>query len=106
LGIKNQIHTAVFNGTDWLTQDRAIFKVKDPKVNTTAPNGYTQGRAEALIRRPMVLDNGNSTFNSVWAGLSCDVETTAAEKLSLRLLAAQLLTQSAFADFYDDLGLS
>lgn len=106
MGQNGLVHEAVFNGSDWLTQDRAIFKVKYPKIQTTAPNGYTQGRAEVTVRRPMVLDNGNSTFNSVWCGQSTDVETTAAEKLSMRLLAAQLLTQSAFTDYFDSLGLN
>lgn len=76
--------------------------VKLPKVSVSAPNGYTQSRNTMYLRIPLALDNGNSTVNTVRIEIATDVETTAAEKLSLRVLTAQLLHDSDFLQFWDD----
>jgi hypothetical protein len=75
--------------------------IKKPKVSATAPNGYTQRRCTMLLKVPLALDNGSVTINTVKIEIATDVEMTAAEKLSMRVLAAQLIHDSEFVDFWD-----
>lgn len=78
------------------------FSQKQPKVSVGAPNGYTQARNSTLIKQPFTLDNGNLTVNTIKIEVSCDVELTAAEKLTLRELAAHTLTDSDYTEFWDE----
>lgn len=93
--------TAIFDGdTELLTQKKATFTAKDPQVQVSAPNGYTQAKRQAYIRVPLTLDNGNITTNSIRVEVSVDPETTAAEIAELRLLASQILGDSDFTPFW------
>jgi hypothetical protein len=48
----------------------------------------------------LALDNGNRTVNTFTLSLSVDPETTDAEIESMLVLAAQLLHDSDFSDFW------
>ncbi len=100
LGESLSEHKAYVDGPDFLTRSDISFTVKAPKVSSGAPNGYTQHRSICLIKTPLVLDNGNTTVNTVKIEFSTDVETTDAEKETLRVYAAQLLFDSDFDDFW------
>lgn len=106
LGQNGQIHEVVFDGTDYLTQSRASFKTKSPKISASAPNGYTQKRNEVIFKTPLALDNGNSTVNTVSIVLSADVETTEAEIETMLEYAAQLLADTDFSDFWKQQSLT
>lgn len=94
-------HDAILNdGSEFAAQTKVSFVTKDPKVQTSAPNGYTQHRCTAKVLRPLLLDNGNYTMNSVTITFSVDHETTDTEIGSLRVLAAQLIHDSDFDDFW------
>jgi len=95
-------HHAYFDGTDYLTRSMAEFSIKQPKVSANAPNGYTQARSIMVIKSPLALDNGNTTFNSISINFACDVETTQAEKRTMLGLAAQMLSDSDFSDFWEN----
>jgi hypothetical protein len=88
-------------GLEFNAQTKIAFHSKDPKVSSTAPNGYTQHRTTIKILKPLLLDNGNYTMNSVTITFGVDHETTDAEITSLRVLAAQLLHDSDFDDFWN-----
>lgn len=90
------------DGSDLLAQTEFEATIKSPKKSATAPNGYTQARNTVLIKVPLALDNGLVTFNTVKVEIACDVETTDAEKLSMRVLAAQMLHDSDYVSFWDD----
>ena len=64
---------------------------------------YTQARSKLIITHPKTLANGFITVNTVTIELSCDVETTAAEKLELRKVGAQTLFDPDFTSFWDNL---
>ena len=89
-----------------------LYAIDDPDIrtrrdivcNTTAarpksdaPNGYPTPRT--------TLDNGNVTVNTIRIEMSTDVETTDAEKLELRSIAAQVLVDSDFLEFWDNQSL-
>lgn len=93
-------HKAYLDGTDFLSRSEVSFSVKSPKVSVSAPNGYTQQRCVAIIKTPLVLDNGNTTINTFKIEFSSDVETTDAEKETLRVFAGQLIADSDFDDFW------
>lgn len=90
------------DSSEYIDQTTMLFSVTDPKVKADAPNGYTQARASAVVHVPLALDNGNYTKNSIKLELSCDHETTAAEVQSMLVLAAQILHDSDFSDFWKD----
>lgn len=106
LGQNGNIHEVTFAGTNFITQMRAIFKTKGPKISASAPNGYTQQRNEVLIKQPFALDNGNSTICTVSIVMSTDVEMTSTEKETLMEYAAQFLTEADFQDFWKQQSLS
>lgn len=88
------------DGSEFLNQSQCSFTVSDPKVQSGAPNGYTQARSSIALKVPLVLDNGEVTHNTLRISLACDHETTAAEITSMLVYGAQLLTDSDFTDFW------
>lgn len=88
------------DGSAFIDSTQIAFTVRDPVVNSSSPNGYTQQRSSVSVLVPLALDNDNYTTNSVKVSISCDPETTDAEKDALIEMAAQLLRGSAFDDFW------
>lgn len=91
------------DSSEFIDATSVSFTVKRPKVQVTAPNGYTQKRASVVIGRPLALDNDNRTVNTFRLELAVDPETTSAEIASLRELAAQVVFGSDFTDFWTNL---
>lgn len=92
---------AVFDGdTEVLTQKTIDLSVKDAKVSSSAPNGYTQARRTALLKFPLELDNGNRTVCTVQVSLAVDVEATAAEIAEYMSIASQVCGDTDFATFW------
>jgi hypothetical protein len=92
--------------TEYLTQKSIDFSVTEPRVNPSLPNGYTQQKRIAKLKIPLELDNGNRTVNTVTITMSCDIETSAAERTELMMLGSQLLGDSDFTDFWQSGDLS
>lgn len=53
------------------------------RPNAAAPGGYSQSRRNLTLKVPKVLDNENTTVNSIKATVSFDPETTSAEVKNL-----------------------
>lgn len=97
------VHTVVLDdSSEFIDQTVVSFTAKDPKASATAPNGYTQQRQTVKINVPLALDNGNRTVNTVTLTIAVDPETTDAERLSLRVLATNVLNDADFTAFWDD----
>jgi len=93
-GSENKNTLVVDADTDLRTQRTVSFTVRRPKVQASAPNGYTQGRCNMLFKVPRVLANGNMSVDTISIQLSTDVETSVAEKQEMLALGAQLLVDS------------
>lgn len=93
-GSENKNTLIVDADTDLRTQRSITFTVRRPKVQASAPNGYTQGRCTALIKIPRLLANGKITVDTVSIQVSADVETTVAQKTEMLKLGAQALFDS------------
>jgi len=105
-GIRGNSHTLVASAdTNLLTRRSIVCTVKEPRVSPGAPNGYTQARATAVFKSPLVLDNGNTTVNTVRIEVSYDSESTAAEVDELLVVASQILSDSDFASLFGSLSL-
>lgn len=100
-----QHNALIDDGAIFALQSEVQFSIKEPKVSAAAPNGYTQARNTVYYKRPVVLDNGNSTVNTASITIANDPEMTAAEKLTDRVYLAQLLVDPDFTDFWDKQGL-
>jgi len=94
------------DSSEFTAQTQLDFSVKDPRVSTGAPNGYTQAVSQVKILVPLALDNLGRTVNTVTVKLSVDHETSAAEIASLKILAAQVIADSDFTDFWEKQVLS
>lgn len=88
------------DGSEFLSQTQVEFSIRDPKPNSGSPNGYSQARSSVVIQKPLLLDNGEYTVNTVRLTLSVDHETTDAEIQNLLVTTAQLLVDSDYADFW------
>lgn len=92
--------------TNYLTKRVFEFSTKDAKPSASAPNGYTQQRATAVLKFPFVLDNLKRTVNTIRIEFSCDIELTVAEKYELLLEASQVLGDTDFQGFWTNLALN
>lgn len=90
------------DGSALIDQKVLEFSSKDPVVNASAPNGYTQARSTVVVKVPLSLDNGNRTINTVKMEIACDIETTDAEKATLREYALHCLSDSDIQEFWDE----
>jgi len=88
--------------SDIRTRRELVCKTVQAVPNSDKPNGYTQSRSSVTLKVPLVLTNGSITVNTVRIEVASDVETTEAEKLSLRQLAIQLLSDSDFTEFWNN----
>lgn len=95
------LNVADLSETDSRLRRSVDFRATLSRISPSAPNGYTQERKEAKFRFPIVLANSNRTENSVTVTLSHDIETTAAQKLEMRLTVAQSLSQAAWQDYWN-----
>jgi hypothetical protein len=86
--------------TDLRTRREIDCSVSYPKVQATAPNGYTQARSTLVIKVPIELDNGNTTVNTFRIVLSTDVETSDTQIDEMLVLGAQTLLDADFAAFW------
>ncbi len=106
-GIRDRVHKVFATAdTDLRTRREIVATVKEPVPSASAPNGSTQARASATVKLPLALDNGNSTVNTVRIELSYDPETITSEIDELRIVAAQVLTDSDFDALWEGLSLA
>jgi len=66
--------------TDFRTRREMICTASQPRVQSSAPNGYTQARQNILLKVPLALDNGATTVNTASVQFAMDVETSDSEK--------------------------
>lgn len=100
-------HSVTLNdSSEFVDQTDLAFSTKRPKVQAAAPNGYTQRRCSFVIQRPLALDNGNRTVNTVRVEFAVDIETTSSEVDSLRELAAQVVFDSDYDGFWHNSSMS
>lgn len=99
-------HRLIFTTEELVLQRKLDFSVTAPKVSTSAPNGYTQGRSSVYMKFPLLLDNGNYTTNTIQLTFSADIETTDAEKQAMRDVAVQAIIDSSMDGFYNDLSVA
>jgi hypothetical protein len=91
--------------TDLRTRREVDCLVKYPKIQASAPNGYTQARAIVTLKVPLSLDNGAVTVNTIQISMSYDVETSDTEKDDMLTLGAQILSDSDFSGFFKNLSV-
>lgn len=89
-GSENKNTLVVDADVDLRTQRTCVFSVRPPKVQSSAPNGYTQGRCNVVFKFPRTLANGLISVDTVSLQLSTDVETTVAQKEEMLSLIAQV----------------
>lgn len=94
------ISTYLDEGLSFQTRREISFSTKTPKVSPSAPGNFTQARSIVLLKSPKTLANLKTTVNTLQLSLSVDPETTSSEVQDLLVLAAQLLTDSDFSDFW------
>jgi hypothetical protein len=94
------------DSSEFLSQSVVEFSIKEPKVLATAPNGYTQARCTVLLKVPLALDNLAYTMNTIQIAISSDMEMSDAERLTMRVYAAQLLHDTDFLAFWDNQSLA
>lgn len=101
---RNVIYVA--SDTDLRTRREADFSVSYPKIQGSAPNGYTQARRTVVMKFPLVLENGNVTVNTIRIVLSTDVETTDAEIGEYLALGAQAMIDTDFSSYWSSLSVA
>jgi len=88
------------NSADFLDRIEIEGSVLRPRVQVNAPNGYTQKKTTMFVKKPKTLANGNRTVTTCLIVLGTDIETSEAENVELRRVAAQTLITADFAEFW------
>lgn len=103
LGNNTEYHNLIIDdGTSIGEQTNLKASVKRPRVDSTAPNGYTQARNTLSVYRPVTPSGGVRTLNSVAITVSVDPSSTDAQVTELVNIAGQLMTDSDAVDFFTD----
>lgn len=89
-------------GLTALLRKSVVASAKEPTIQSSAPNGYTQRRVTFSLHSPLLLDNGEVTTNKVEVSISYDPETDASEVAGLREWLAHLGSDADFDSFFDD----
>jgi len=101
-GENGETHKVLFNdGSAFVSQKTFEFSVKEPRVSASAPSGYTQARSSVILKFPKILADGSRTVNTLRLELSTDINTTDAERLTMRSAGAQLLVDSDITSFWN-----
>lgn len=98
--------TGYFDGTDFLSRINLMATAKAPKISSSSPDGYTQMRNTISLKMPFVLASGETTIVTLRMEQSSSVEMSAAEKKTLRVYGAQLLTEAAYDEYWDNQGVA
>lgn len=64
----------------FLVQKVIKVKLNEPRPDASAPNGYTQARANITFQKPVVLANGKRTVNTIQVISGFDIEMTTADR--------------------------
>lgn len=97
LSVTSGINVAIQSDTDYRTRRNASFKSRVPQVQ----NGvFSKGKNEVVYVRPLVLQSGLIVFNTIRLGVEVHPELTSSDAKDLRMVGAQLLTASAYEDFW------
>ena len=99
---ENKHRLFIDDGSEYSARYTLEFATKEPKVSETAPNGYTQMRNTCLVKAPITPSGGAATVNTIKIEVAVDPATTDAQKLSLRVIAAQLFHDSDFLEWWDN----
>lgn len=101
-GENGETHKVLLNdGAAFVSQKTIDFSVKEPRVSAASPSGYTQARCVALLKFPKILADGSRTVNTLRMEFSSDINTTDAERLTMRSAGAQLLVDSDITSFWN-----
>lgn len=97
LNVSSGINVAIQTDTDYRTRRNATFKSRVPQVQ----NGvFSKGKCEVVYVHPYLLQSGLVVFNTARLSVETHPELPAASAKDLRLVGAQLLTASAFEDYW------
>lgn len=100
-------HDVYFNATSLVVRNSASFSVKSPKVNASAPSGYTQARSTILLRFPVTAADSTITYSTLKIELATDISMSSAQIDTLRSLGAQMLaSMSDLDEFWHDQSLA
>lgn len=106
-GENGETHKVLLNdGAAFVSQKTVDFTVKEPRVSASSPSGYTQARSIVLLKVPKILADGSRTVNTLRIEFAGDINTTDAERLTMRSLGAQFLVDSDLTSFWNAQSLS
>jgi hypothetical protein len=101
LGNSPNLHQLFLDDSaEFVLQTKILAQANEGRVQTSAPNGYTQHRSSFKLSVPIIPTDRNRTVNTIQLIQATDVYTTDAQNLSMRVLAAQLLIASAYEEFW------
>lgn len=96
--IQNGVHLIDVAETDFRVQSSITVKVKRPTLNSLGV--YSKGKISLVIKAPIILESGATSFELIRIERESHPENTAAARLDLNVLGAQALTDPDFAQLW------
>lgn len=94
--VPNDVRLGVSADTDFRLRRKISAKIVEPKVQASAPNGYTQAKTVMQFSKPKLLANGKITAQTIQISMWTDIEATDAEKQELMDVGSQMLSDGDF----------
>lgn len=101
--INGMVNSYVTNDASLKTRRSVSFSRKAPKVNRSSAGGYTQAYRKTALKFPRTLADGTLTYDQLTVEYRTDISATDAEMKNQRYLGAQVLTDSDFDAFWQQL---
>jgi hypothetical protein len=107
MGPGENVQSVYFDGTDFSDRFVCTFTTKQPKVSSSSPNGYTQGRAKFVLKVPMAAPTDGDASVSTFSGeFAFDRNLSSSDKDRILAYVAQIIYGSDFTDFWKSLSVS
>lgn len=97
--IPNGVSVADASATDLRIQKQIIISRRAPSYNATTGE-WTKEKIYVTVKKPKILASGKMSFDVARFTREVHPENTAAEKLELSLLTAQVMTDGDFAGLF------
>jgi hypothetical protein len=101
--VKNGIHVGDM-ATSFATRTNITFKTRNPSLQSDG--SYTKAKRTMSLSIPKTLADSSTSFQVVRIEAELHPECTTAEVTNIRMLAAQLLTDSDTLEFFNNGSLS
>jgi len=104
----DSLTSAILNilGTSFKDTIKMIFTKREAKPSSSSPDGHSQRRGSVTIHQPIESSSGEIVMNTARITISRSIDSTTAQTTELLSLAAQVIDDADYEEFWHSLSLN